>query len=212
MGALGYTLQTPEEEKYLQTKDELIAKINTYMAGRAAEVLVFNSATSGAANDIENATKIARAMVTMYGMSDRFGMMCLATVENQYLDGRAGLICGEETSAEIDKEVLSIINKAYEDATNMLIENRAILDRIAEYLYEKETITGKEFMKMYREMKGLPDEEEAKAQEAAKTAPASEAQQTLENEGTSTAQPVSDDAEASETSAAEVSDDDIFEE
>ena len=212
MGALGYTLQTPEEEKYLQTKDELIAKINTYMAGRAAEVLVFNSATSGAANDIENATKIARAMVTMYGMSDRFGMMCLATVENQYLDGRAGLICGEETSAEIDKEVLSIINKAYEDATNMLIENRAILDRIAEYLYEKETITGKEFMKMYREMKGLPDEEEAKAQEAAKNAPASEAQQTSENEVTSTAQPVSDDAEASETSAAEVSDDDIFEE
>lgn len=212
MGALGYTLQTPEEEKYLQTKDELIAKINTYMAGRAAEVLVFNSATSGAANDIENATKIARAMVTMYGMSDRFGMMCLATVENQYLDGRAGLICGEETSAEIDKEVLSIINKAYEDATNMLIENRAILDRIAEYLYEKETITGKEFMKMYREMKGLPDEEEAKAQEAAKTTPASEAQQTPENEVTSTVQPVSDDAEASETSAAEVSDDDIFEE
>lgn len=216
MGALGYTLQTPEEEKYLQTKDELIAKINTYMAGRAAEVLVFNSATSGAANDIENATKIARAMVTMYGMSDKFGMMCLATVENQYLDGRAGLICGEETSAEIDKEVLSIINKAYEDATNMLIENRAILDRIAEYLYEKETITGKEFMKMYREMKGLPDEdekpEEAKAQEDTKSAPASEAQQAPENEATSTTQPVSDNAEASETSAKEVFDEDIFEE
>jgi len=216
MGALGYTLQTPEEEKYLQTKDELIAKINTYMAGRAAEVLVFNSATSGAANDIENATKIARAMVTMYGMSDKFGMMCLATVENQYLDGRAGLICGEETSAEIDKEVLSIINKAYEDATNMLIENRAILDRIAEYLYEKETITGKEFMKMYREMKGLPDEdekpEESKAQEDTKNAPASETQQAPENEVTSTTQPVSDNAEASETSAKEVSDEDIFEE
>lgn len=158
MGALGYTLQTPEEEKYLQTKDELIAKINTYMAGRAAEMLVFNSATSGAANDIENATKIARAMVTMYGMSDKFGMMCLATVENQYLDGRAGLICGEDTSAEIDKEVLSIINKAYEDATNMLTENREILDRIAEYLYQKETITGKEFMDMYREMKGIEEE------------------------------------------------------
>ncbi len=216
MGALGYTLQTPEEEKYLQTKDELIAKINTYMAGRAAEVLVFNSATSGAANDIENATKIARAMVTMYGMSDKFGMMCLATVENQYLDGRAGLICGEETSAEIDKEVLSIINKAYEDATNMLIENRAILDRIAEYLYEKETITGKEFMKMYREMKGLPDEdekpEEAKAQEETKNATAAEAQQASKDTAASTEQPVSDNAEASETSAKEVSDDDIFEE
>lgn len=159
MGALGYTLQTPEEEKFLQTKDELIAKINTYMAGRAAEMLVFESATSGAANDIENATKIARAMVTMYGMSDKFGMMCLATIENQYLEGRAGLICGEETSAQIDKEVLSIITKAYEDATQMLVENRKILDSISNYLYEKETITGKEFMKMFRQMKGLPEED-----------------------------------------------------
>lgn len=160
MGALGYTLQTPEEEKFLETKDELFAKITTYMAGRAAEVLVFSSATSGAANDIENATKIARAMVTMYGMSDRFGMMCLATVENQYLDGRAGLICGEETAADIDREVLDIINSCYNEATRLLTENREILDRISEYLYEKETITGKEFMKMYREMKGLPDEAE----------------------------------------------------
>ncbi|MBP6157929.1 MAG: ATP-dependent zinc metalloprotease FtsH, partial [Agathobacter sp.] len=108
MGALGYTLQTPEEEKYLETKDELLAKITTYMAGRAAEVLVFNSVTSGAANDIENATKIARAMVTMYGMSDKFGMMCLATVQNQYLEGGAGLICGENTASQIDDEVLSI--------------------------------------------------------------------------------------------------------
>lgn len=166
MGALGYTLQTPEEEKFLQTKDELIAKINTYMAGRAAEVLVFQAATSGAANDIENATKIARAMVTMYGMSDKFGMMCLATVETQYLDGRAGLICGEATAAEIDAEVLSIINKAYQDATNMLIENREILDRISDFLYEKETITGKEFMKIFREMKRLPDpDEESKTEE-----------------------------------------------
>ena len=105
MGALGYTLQTPEEEKYLETKDELLAKITTYMAGRAAEVLVFNSVTSGAANDIENATKIARAMVTMYGMSDKFGMMCLATVQNQYLEGGAGLICGENTASQIDDEV-----------------------------------------------------------------------------------------------------------
>ena len=107
MGALGYTLQTPEEEKYLQTKDELLAKITTYMAGRAAEMLVFGSATSGAANDIESATSIARAMVTQYGMSDKFGMMCLATVENQYLDNRAGLICGEETAAQIDQEAVS---------------------------------------------------------------------------------------------------------
>ena len=170
MGALGYTLQTPEEEKYLETKEELLAKITTYMAGRAAEVVTFKSATSGAANDIENATKIARAMVTMYGMSDRFGMMCLATVENQYLEGRAGLICGEDTSAEIDKEVLKIINEAYDEATRLLEENKEVLDKISEYLYEKETITGKEFMKMFREMKGLTDpDEEKKADEENKT-------------------------------------------
>lgn len=157
MGALGYTLQTPEEEKYLETKDELLAKITTYMAGRAAEVLVFNSVTSGAANDIENATKIARAMVTMYGMSDKFGMMCLATVQNQYLEGGAGLICGENTASQIDDEVLSIINSSYAEAMKLLDENREILDSISDYLYEKETITGKEFMKMFRDMKGLPD-------------------------------------------------------
>ena len=167
MGALGYTLQTPEEEKYLETKDELLAKITTYMAGRAAEVLVFNSVTSGAANDIENATKIARAMVTMYGMSDKFGMMCLATVQNQYLEGGAGLICGENTASQIDDEVLSIINSSYAEAMKLLDENREILDSISDYLYEKETITGKEFMKMFRDMKGLPDPvEENKEQEA----------------------------------------------
>lgn len=162
MGALGYTLQTPEEEKYLETKDELLAKITTYMAGRAAEVLVFNSATSGAANDIENATKIARAMVTMYGMSDKFGMMCLATVQNQYLEGGAGLICGENTASQIDDEVLSIINSSYAEAMKLLDENREILDSISDYLYEKETITGKEFMKMFRDMKGLSDPDEEK--------------------------------------------------
>ena len=160
MGALGYTLQTPEEEKYLQTKDELLAKITTYMAGRAAEMLVFGSATSGAANDIESATSIARAMVTQYGMSDKFGMMCLATVENQYLDNRAGLICGEETAAQIDQEVLSIINNSYDEAYRMLEENREVLDKISEYLYEHETITGKEFMKIFRELKGIPEPEE----------------------------------------------------
>ena len=162
MGALGYTLQTPEEEKYLETKDELLAKITTYMAGRAAEVLVFNSVTSGAANDIENATKIARAMITMYGMSDKFGMMCLATVQNQYLEGGAGLICGENTASQIDDEVLSIINSSYAEAMKLLDENREILDSISDYLYEKETITGKEFMKMFRDMKGLPDPDEEK--------------------------------------------------
>ena len=168
MGALVYTLQTPEEEKYLETKDELLAKITTYMAGRAAEVLVFNSVTSGAANDIENATKIARAMVTMYGMSDKFGMMCLATVQNQYLEGGAGLICGENTASQIDDEVLSIINSSYAEAMKLLDENREILDSISDYLYQKETITGKEFMKMFRDMKGLPDPDEEKDGEESK--------------------------------------------
>ncbi len=184
MGALGYTLQTPEEEKYLETKDELLAKIRTYMAGRAAEVLVFNSVTSGAANDIENATKIARAMVTMYGMSDKFGMMCLATVQNQYLEGGAGLICGENTASQIDDEVLSIINSSYAEAMKLLDENREILDSISDYLYEKETITGKEFMKMFRDMKGLPDQDEEKDGEESKE------QENVQKDTTSAADPL----------------------
>lgn len=184
MGALGYTLQTPEEEKYLETKDELLAKITTYMAGRAAEVLVFNSVTSGAANDIENATKIARAMVTMYGMSDKFGMMCLATVQNQYLEGGAGLICGENTASQIDDEVLSIINSSYAEAMKLLDENREILDRISDYLYQKETITGKEFMKMFRDMKGLPDPDEEKDGEESKE------QENAQKDATSAADPL----------------------
>ena len=188
MGALGYTLQTPEEEKYLETKDELLAKITTYMAGRAAEVLVFNSVTSGAANDIENATKIARAMVTMYGMSDKFGMMCLATVQNQYLEGGAGLICGENTASQIDDEVLSIINSSYAEAMKLLDENREILDRISDYLYEKETITGKEFMKMFRDMKGLPDPDEEKDGEESKEQ--ENAQNDAQKDTTSAADPL----------------------
>ena len=184
MGALGYTLQTPEEEKYLETKDELLAKITTYMAGRAAEVLVFNSVTSGAANDIENATKIARAMVTMYGMSDKFGMMCLATVQNQYLEGGAGLICGENTASQIDDEVLSIINSSYAEAMKLLDENREILDSISDYLYQKETITGKEFMKMFRDMKGLPDPDEEKDGEN------NEEQEAAQNDTTLAADPL----------------------
>lgn len=188
MGALGYTLQTPEEEKYLETKDELLAKITSYMAGRAAEVLVFNSVTSGAANDIENATKIARAMVTMYGMSDKFGMMCLATVQNQYLEGGAGLICGENTASQIDDEVLSIINSSYAEAMKLLDENREILDSISDYLYQKETITGKEFMKMFRDMKGLPDPDEEKDGEESKEQ--ENAQNDAQKDTTSAADPL----------------------
>lgn len=165
MGALGYTLQTPEEEKFLETKDELIAKITTYMAGRAAEELVFHSATSGAANDIENATKIARAMITQFGMSDKFGMMSLASVDNAYLDGAAHLNCGDETAAQIDEEVRTMIHNCYQEAYHLLEENREVLDHIADYLYEHETITGKEFMKIFRELKGLPDPDEEKKEE-----------------------------------------------
>lgn len=165
MGALGYTLQTPEEEKFLETKDELIAKITTFMGGRAAEQLVFDSPTSGASNDIENATNIARNMVTRFGMSDRFKMMGLASVENQYLEGRASMSCAESTAAEVDQEVLKIITSCYDEATRLLQENRDILDQISDYLYEHETITGKEFMKIFRELKGIEDDKEEVSQE-----------------------------------------------
>ena len=159
MGALGYTLQTPEEEKFLETKDELLAKITTFMGGRAAEQLVFESPTSGASNDIENATSIARNMVTRFGMSDKFGMMGLATVENQYLEGRASMTCGEQTAALVDQEVLRIVTECYDKATALLKENREVLDHISDYLYEHETITGKEFMKIFRQLKGIEDPE-----------------------------------------------------
>ena len=159
MGALGYTLQTPEEEKYLETRDELLAKITTFMAGRAAEELVFESSTSGAANDIEKATSIARNMVTRFGMSEHFGMMGLATVESQYLEGRAALTCGETTASEIDGEVLGIINDCYNKAFSLLDENRSVLNEISDYLYKQETITGKEFMEMFRNLTGIEEEE-----------------------------------------------------
>ncbi len=170
MGALGYTLQTPEEEKFLDTKEELLAKITTYMAGRAAEEIVFQSVTSGAANDIERATNIAKSMITRFGMSDKFGMMNLVTVDSQYLDGRASMNCAEKTAAQVDREVLKIINSCYAKAVNMLTKDREVLDGISDYLFEHETITGKEFMKMFREMKGLPEpkEEEENQKDAEK--------------------------------------------
>ncbi|MBQ4293931.1 MAG: ATP-dependent metallopeptidase HflB, partial [Lachnospiraceae bacterium] len=168
MGALGYTLQTPEEEKFLETKDELEAKIVTFMGGHAAEELVFQSSTSGAANDIDRATQIARAMIMQYGMSEKFGMVSLATIDNAYLDGRAHFDGGDATAAEIDREVQSMIQAAYDKAMGLLKENRDILDKIAEYLYENETITGKQFMKIFRELKGLPEPEDEKKREEEK--------------------------------------------
>jgi cell division protease FtsH len=161
MGALGYTLQTPEEEKYLETRDELVAKITTFMGGRAAEEIVFESPTSGASNDIEQATNIARNMVTRFGMSQRFGMMGLATVESQYLEGRASMTCGEKTAAQVDREVLRIVTDCYNEALRLLRDNRDALDQISDYLYEHETITGKEFMRIFREIKGIDESEES---------------------------------------------------
>ena len=150
MGALGYVMQVPEEEKYLNTKKELEAMLVGYLGGRAAEELVFDTVTTGAANDIEQATKVARAMVTQYCMSEKFGLMGLATQENQYLSGRAVLNCGDDTATEVDHEVMILLHNSYEEAKQLLGSHRAALDRIAEYLIRRETITGKEFMKIFR--------------------------------------------------------------
>ena len=157
MGALGYVMQTPEEEKFLNTKKELEAMIVVALGGRAAEEIVFDTVTTGASNDIEQATKIARAMITQYGMSDRFGLMGLESIQNRYLDGRPVLNCGEATASQIDEEVMRMLKSSYEEAKRLLSENRDALDRIAAFLIEKETITGKEFMKIIRELKGIPE-------------------------------------------------------
>ena len=161
MGALGYVMQTPEEEKFLNTKKELEAMIVVALGGRAAEEIVFDTVTTGASNDIEQATKIARAMITQYGMSERFGLMGLESVQSRYLDGRAVRNCGEATAAEIDEEIMKMLKASYEEAKRLLSANRDALDKIAAFLIEKETITGKEFMKIFREVKGIPEPEEA---------------------------------------------------
>ena len=159
MGALGYVMQVPEEEKYLNTKKEIDAMLVGLLAGRAAEEIVFDTVTTGAANDIEKATRIARAMVTQYGMSEKFGLMGLEHQENEYLTGRVVMNCGDATAAEVDQEVMKILKKSYEEAKRLLSENRDAMDKIAEYLIQKETITGKEFMKIFREVKGIPEPE-----------------------------------------------------
>ena len=154
MGALGYVMQVPEEEKYLNTKKEIRAMLVGYLAGRAAEELVFDTVTTGAANDIEQATRVARAMVTQYGMSEKFGLIGLETQENQYLNGRTVMNCSDATEAEVDNEVMRILKEAYEEAKRLLSENREAMDRIAEFLIERETITGKEFMQIFRQVTG----------------------------------------------------------
>ena len=165
MGALGYVMQVPEEEKYLMSEKQIREELVTMLAGRAAESIVFDSVTTGASNDIEQATKLARAMITQYGMSEKFGLIGLTTVEDQYLGGRATLNCGEATAAQIDQEVMKILKNAYDEAIRLLADNRDCLDKIAAFLIERETITGKEFMKIFREVKGIQDPEAEKSEE-----------------------------------------------
>ncbi len=167
MGALGYVMQVPEEEKYLNTQAELHDMLVGLLGGRAAEEIVFDTVTTGASNDIEKATNIARSMVTQYGMSKRFGLMGLETVESRYLDGRTAMNCSDVTAAAVDEEVMKILKDCYKEAKKLLKENRELMDKLAGYLIEKETITGKEFMKIFREEKGLPEPEEKKKDNSA---------------------------------------------
>ena len=160
MGALGYVMHVPEEEKFLDTEAELRDRLVGLLGGRAAEEIVFDTVTTGAANDIEQATSIARNMITRFGMSKKFGLMGLATVESQYLDGSASLTCSDVTAADIDTEVMKLLHDSYKQAKKLLKANREIMDKLAAYLIEKETITGKEFMKIYRKEKGIPEPEE----------------------------------------------------
>lgn len=168
MGALGYVMQTPEEEKFLNTKKELEAMLVGMLAGRAAEEIVFDTVTTGASNDIEKATKIARSMITQYGMSEKFGLIGLESVQHKYLDGRSVMNCGDATAAEIDEEVMEMLKKAYAEAKRLLEENRETLDKIADFLIEKETITGKEFMEIFRKVKGIESPDENSDSEPAK--------------------------------------------
>lgn len=159
MGALGYVMHVPEEEKYLNTEAEIHDMLVGYLGGRAAEEIVFDTVTTGASNDIEQATGLARSMVTRFGMSKKFGLIGLESVESQYLDGRTVLNCSDATAAEIDQEVMRILKECYQEALDLLSANREVMDQLAAHLIEKETITGKEFMRIYRQVKGLPQEE-----------------------------------------------------
>ncbi len=184
MGALGYVMHVPEEEKYLNTEAELRDMLVGLVAGRAAEEVVFDTVTTGAANDIERATGIARAMVTQYGMSKKFGLIGLATIESQYLEGRAALNCSDRTAAEIDNEVIAILKESYEEALRLLRENRALMDKLAEFLIEKETITGKEFMEIFRREKGIPEPEKEEPQPEAslKEEPAEQQEESVKDD------------------------------
>ena len=203
MGALGYVMNVPEEEKYLSTKKELEARLVELMGGRAAEEIVFETVTTGAANDIQQATNLARAMVTQYGMSEKFGLMGLESQENQYLTGRTVLNCGDATAADIDQEVMKILKNAYDEAKRLLRDDREAMDKIAAFLIEKETITGKEFMKIFREVKGLPEPEEKKEGEGILDTEHLEKADRDESAKTGAAEVTADVSEKTETDAAE---------
>ena len=165
MGALGYVMNVPEEEKFLNTEKEIRAMLVEFVGGRAAEEIVFDTVTTGAANDIEKATKVARAMITQYGMSEKFGLMGLESAANQYLDnGRTVLNCSDVTAAEVDKEVMRVLKESYEEAKRLLTEHRNTLDQIAAFLIERETITGKEFMEIFHRVEGTQPSEEQKTE------------------------------------------------
>lgn len=200
MGALGYVMQTPEEEKFLNTKKELEAMLVGMLAGRAAEEIVFDTVTTGAANDIEKATSIARAMITQYGMSEKFGLIGLESIQNRYLDGRPVSNCGQETASEIDHEVMKILKSSYEEAKRLLSEHRSSLDKIAAFLIEKETITGKEFMQIFYEVEGIdPETKEKKKEERIAMNPVEGIEESSQEEK-------AEEADVQET-VAEVSDD-----
>ena len=203
MGALGYVMNVPEEEKYLSTKKELEARLVELMGGRAAEEIVFETVTTGAANDIQQATNLARAMVTQYGMSEKFGLMGLESQENQYLTGRTVLNCGDATAADIDQEVMKILKNAYDEAKRLLRDDREAMDKIAAFLIEKETITGKEFMKIFREVKGLPEPEEKKEGEGIPDTEHLEKADRDESAKTGATEVTADVSEKTETDAAE---------
>jgi cell division protease FtsH len=166
MGALGYVMQVPEDEKYLQTKDEIIDDIIVSLGGRAAEEVIFNTVTTGAENDIEKATSMARSMITMFGMSDKFGLMQLESVQNRYLDGNRVLNCSDQTAAQVDEEVKKLLAECYDRAKRIIREHLDSMDKIAQFLIEKETITGKEFMKIYREVENIPEPTEEEMEQA----------------------------------------------
>ena len=201
MGALGYVMHVPEEEKYLQTKEELHDRLVSLLGGRAAEELVFGNVTTGAANDIEQATNMVTNMITRFGMSDRFGLMGLATIESEYLGGGARLTCSDRTAADVDTEIMETLKRCYEEAKELLSGNRDLMDKLADYLIEKETISGKEFMKIYRTEKGIPEPEEKPEEQPKKSEQDTETNETETTTESAETEPTSEPVEVESAEA-----------